>query len=108
MGDLVATKSAQTVGFKERNKKGAMSATQRGNAASDASTYILIFTYWKREARVDRMRRLGKEKNEQRKKELVGVKGLFKNFATDLETSLEKGTPRVEIKPARGSGPNAA
>jgi len=39
-----------------------------------------------------------KEKNEKRKQQLNGVKGLFKNFAAELETGLKQGTPRVEVK----------
>jgi len=31
-----------------------------------------------------------------RKEKLVEVKGLFKNFASELETNLKEGTPRVD------------
>merc|ERR1719220_830966 len=56
---------------------------------------------WKKDSKVERIRRLGKDKDAKRKKELVGVKSMFKSFASELETSLTSGTPRVDIKPKR-------
>lgn len=42
-----------------------------------------------------------------RHEELVGVKGLFKSFASELETNLTKGTPRVESPKELRAGPDA-
>merc|ERR1719287_436183 len=82
--------------FAQRNKGAAGSAMDRAAAAAEASTQIVIFWYWKREAKVERMRRYAKDKNLKKKQQLVGVKGLFKNFANELEAGLKEGTPRVE------------
>merc|ERR1719213_515996 len=82
--------------FGARNKSSAKSCMDRAAESADMSTYIVIFWYWKREARVERMRRYAKDKNLKKKQQLVGVKGLFKNFANELEAGLKEGTPRVE------------
>jgi hypothetical protein len=77
-------------------------AMQRAAKAQDISIQLVIYMYWKKEALVQRMRRYGKEKNTKRKEQLQGVKGLFKNFANELDGSLKAGTPRIE--PKRGKG----
>merc|ERR1719331_496078 len=82
--------------FAARNKGAAGSAMDRAAAAAEQSTLIVIFWYWKRETKVERMRRYAKDKNTKKKQQLVGVKGLFKNFANELEAGLKEGTPRVE------------
>merc|ERR1711988_623286 len=74
------------------------SAMQRAAKAQDISIQLVIYMYWKKEALVQRMRRYGKEKNTKRKEQLQGVKGLFKNFANELDGSLKAGTPRLEPK----------
>lgn len=89
-------KSSALNGFSSRNKGSAMSASERSAALQDEETMLYIFLFWKRETRVERTRRHGKEKNERRKKDLIGVKGLFRTFANDLESSLRQGTPRIE------------
>mmetsp|Transcript_130367 Transcript_130367/g.225384 ORF Transcript_130367/g.225384 Transcript_130367/m.225384 type:complete len:93 (-) Transcript_130367:219-497(-) len=63
---------------------------------NELGTYIVVFMYWKKDTKVERMRRWAKEKNDKKKKQLIGVKGLFKNFATELEQGLKDGTPRVD------------
>merc|ERR1711904_101850 len=73
-------------------------AMQRAAKAQDISIQLVIYMYWKKEALVQRMRRYGKEKNTKRKEQLQGVKGLFKNFANELDGSLKAGTPRLEPK----------
>merc|ERR1712138_383624 len=68
----------------------------RSAAATEMSVLIVIFWYWKREVRVQCMKRYAQDKNNKKKQQLIGVKGLFKNFANELEAGLKDGTPRVE------------
>ena len=63
---------------------------------------IMVFSGWKRDVKLERMKRYGQGKNNQRKQQLVNVKGLFKNFANELETGLKEGTPRVDMKAVKG------
>merc|ERR1719390_35214 len=82
--------------FAARNKGAAGTAMDRAAAAAEQSTLIVIFWYWKRETKVERMRRYARDKNTKKKQQLIGVKGLFKNFANELEAGLKDGTPRAE------------
>merc|ERR1719353_252961 len=82
--------------FNDKNKKGAMSLTERAALAQDIGSMLVIFWYWKKELKVETMRRYAREKNNKKKQQLVGVKGLFKNFANELEAGLKEGTPRNE------------
>merc|ERR1719215_1105577 len=84
--------------FTGKNKGCAKSAMQRAAEAQEISVILIIYMYWKKEAKVQAMRRYGKEKNTKRKEQLQGVKGLFKNFANELDGSLKAGTPRIEPK----------
>merc|ERR1711881_473457 len=93
--DIMAQNQAKFGSFGARNKASAGSAMDRSAAAAESSTLIVIFWFWKRETKVERMKRYAKDKNN-KKKQLVGVKGLFKNFANELEAGLKEGTPRVE------------
>ncbi|CAJ1436288.1 unnamed protein product, partial [Effrenium voratum] len=86
--------------FRQRNKASAFLACERAVYWMDLETQTCIFCMWKRETKVERMRRYGRERNERRKKDLASVKGLFRNFASELETSLKQGTPRVEVRSA--------
>merc|ERR1719408_1210352 len=97
MEDLINNSGARFSTFNTRNKASAGSAMDRAAAAAEDSTYIVIFWYWKREVKVERMRRYARDKNSKKKQQLVGVKGLFKNFANELEAGLKDGTPRVEM-----------
>jgi len=96
MEDMIANSGAKFASFSGRNKASAGSAMDRAAAATEQSTLIVIFAYWKRETKVERMRRFAKDKNTKKKQQLVGVKGLFKNFANELEAGLKEGTPRIE------------
>merc|ERR1712050_60718 len=81
-------KAAQMGRFNDKNKKSAGTASERAALLLDVSLQSWCFCQWKREWKVEFMRRYGKAKNDKRKQELVGVKGLFKDFANKLETSL--------------------
>jgi len=93
-------------GFNTRNKGSAMSAMERAAGTMDRMAILMVFGPWKKEAKCERMKRYGKEKNEKKKAQLNGVKGLFKNFAAELETGLKQGTPRVE-QPKKKAQPPA-
>jgi len=82
--------------FSDRNSGAAMNVSQRLALVMDGGAIIATFAVWKKEARIDRMRRYGREKNRKKKEQLAGVKGLFKTFAGELELGLKDGTPRVE------------
>lgn len=93
--------------FATRNRESALNGTSRGAAVQELGTCIIVFSHWKRDVKIERWRRYGKDKNNKRKQQLVGVKGLFKNFASELESGLKEGTPRVEAPQGRSksSGP---
>jgi len=96
--------------FNSRNKSSAKGCMERAAEAEELSVYIVTFWYWKRETRVQRMTRYARDKNVKKKQQLIGVKGLFKNFANELEAGLKEGTPRVS-SPANkkiSAGPDAA
>lgn len=101
MEAMLNAKASKLNEFSTRNKTGARNASQRVAVLQDQQYTGFCFTFWKRDAKCERMRRYGKEKNQKRKQELIGVKGLFKNFASELETSLKEGTPRVEVSKAQ-------
>merc|ERR1740138_1902571 len=103
MEQIMSQKAAQLGGFASRNKGSAMSAQERCAHLQEESLLIYVFAFWKRDSKVERIKRIGKEKNMKRKQELLGVKGLFKNFASELECSLKEGTPRKEAP--RMTGP---
>mmetsp|Transcript_17577 Transcript_17577/g.30784 ORF Transcript_17577/g.30784 Transcript_17577/m.30784 type:complete len:537 (-) Transcript_17577:45-1655(-) len=97
----MSAKSAALSDFSGRNKASALSASDRSAQLQDLEMLCYVVCIWKRETRVERMRRYGKQKNDKRKQDLMGVKGLFRSFANDLESSLKAGTPRVEVPKGR-------
>jgi len=100
MKNLLASQTGKFESFGLRNKQSAGSCMERATQVADLGWYITIFYYWLREARVERMRRYAKERNYKKKQQLAGVKGLFRNFAGELEAGLKDGTPRVDQAPA--------
>jgi len=105
MEEKMAQKAAQMDKFNTRNKKGAMTSSQRAAQLIETSTLVFTYCMWKREWKVGFMQRYGQAKNDKRKQELVGVKTLFKDFAGKLETSLKQGTPRAEAKKRAPTSP---
>jgi hypothetical protein len=99
MAEKMDAAQAKMSGFNVRNKASAMTAMCRNAEVMDRQAILMVFGPWKKEARVEKMKRYGKEKNEKKKAQLNGVKGLFRNFASELETGLKDGTPRIEPKP---------
>lgn len=92
--------------FAQRNSGAAMQEMQRAAIVLEGGSLLITFSGWKREAKVERMKKLGREKTKKKKDQLLGVKGLFKNFASELETGLKETTPRPE--PRRAVGQDAA
>jgi hypothetical protein len=96
-------KSAQLSSFQSRNKAAGMNASEKTAFLQDMQLVIFSMCTWKKEVKVESIRRMGKEKDAKRKGELAGVKGSFKNFASELDSMLQSGTPRVDVKqPIRG------
>jgi len=96
MQDMLESGSGRFNEFSKRNKGSAGNLMDRTAFLTEQGTQIVVFMYWKKDTKVERMRRWAKEKNDKKKKQLIGVKGLFKNFATELEQGLKDGTPRVD------------
>lgn len=96
MDEEVGAKAGKLGSFAVRNKGTAMHEMERMVKVGDDSLLLILFLQWKKDTKVDRMRRNGKDKNDKRKQQLVGVKGLFKNFATELESGIKDGTPRID------------
>lgn len=110
INQMMNSKASQLGDFNSRNKAGAMNATQKVAYLQDIQFMLWAFTVIKREIKVERAKRYFKDKNEKKKQDLIGVKGLFKNFASELETNLKKGTPRLEGKEGKAEkgSPKAA
>merc|ERR1712232_619548 len=70
-----------------KGKMTAKAEMERMQLTLDSTLLLMIFHGWKRESKLERMKRYGTEKNNQRKKQLQNVKGLFKNFAGEVKVS---------------------
>jgi len=102
MEDLMAGHGDRFKSFNNKNKAAAGNAQQRSAALQDEQVIIIMLLFWKRHVKVTKMIAYAKEKNSKKKAQLIGVKGLFKNFANELESGLKAGTPRVEdLSPSR-------
>eukprot|EP00401_Gymnodinium_catenatum_P016341 CAMPEP_0117502238 /NCGR_PEP_ID=MMETSP0784-20121206/23710_1 /TAXON_ID=39447 /ORGANISM="" /LENGTH=512 /DNA_ID=CAMNT_0005297515 /DNA_START=161 /DNA_END=1699 /DNA_ORIENTATION=- len=97
--NIMGTHVTKFGNFAARSKGTALHEMNRMQQVNEQTLLFISWTAWKRETKVERVRRYGKERNQRKKAQLQGVKGLFKNFATELETDLNEGTPRVELKP---------
>lgn len=95
--EMLGGKASQLNGFAMRNKGSAKQEMMRMTLVQEHTAMYMCLGRWKRETKLERMRRYGKEKNNKRKQQLIGVKGLFKNFASELEQGLKEGTPRVDV-----------
>jgi len=99
-------KSSKLQNFQTKNKAAGMSASEKTAFLQDMQLQIFCMCQWKKDAKVSRIRSMGKEKDAKRKQELVGVKSMFKNFTSELDASLNVGTPRVEdVKKQRSPAP---
>jgi len=84
----------QMQNFMDRNKASANSVLEKRAILQDNSILITVLGFWKREARLGRLRRIERERHSKRKQDLASVKGMFQNFAGDLDATLMQGTPR--------------
>mmetsp|Transcript_37372 Transcript_37372/g.59887 ORF Transcript_37372/g.59887 Transcript_37372/m.59887 type:complete len:529 (+) Transcript_37372:104-1690(+) len=100
--DILNSGSGRFSEFSSRNKAGAKGAMDRAAELTEQGALIVIFKLWLKEVKVERMRRWAKDKNVKKKNQLLGVKGLFRNFANELEAGLKEGTPRVDPKKKHG------
>merc|ERR1712232_518801 len=96
--EQMAEKAAAMNQFGAKGKMTAKAEMERMQNTLDSTLLLMIFHTWKREAKLERMKRYGQAKNNARKQQLHNVKGLFKNFAGELEQGLKEGTPRVDMK----------
>lgn len=96
--EAMAEKAAALNQFGAKGKMTAKSEMERMQFTLDTVLLLMLFSNWKRDTKLDCMKRYGQAKNDQRKVQLKNVKGLFKNFANELETGLKEGTPRVDPK----------
>jgi len=103
MKEIMENNASKMSSFTGKNKKSADSVMQRYAEAQDLAVQLAPFHYWKREAKIEGMRRSGQNKDGKRKEQLAGVKDLFKNFASDLDAGLKAGTPRVETGAERAA-----
>jgi hypothetical protein len=105
--EIMKSNNGKMKSFKDKTKGGAKNVSQRIAWLQEQMVFLCVFTLWKRDWKCERLKRYGQEKNMRRKQELIGVKGLFKNFASDLETSLKEPTPRDAKSVKNSSGPTA-
>jgi len=98
MSEHMGAQNSKFGSFAVKNKGTAMHEMLRMQLLGDHYSILACFAPWKRDTKVERMRRYGKEKNNKRKQQLMGVKGLFKDFSTKLDDNLSHGTPRVDLK----------
>jgi len=103
MKELMENNQAKMSSFMGRNKSSADSVMQKYAEAQDLAVQLAPFHYWKREAKIEGMRRHGQNKDGKRKEQLAGVKTLFKDFASELDAGLKAGTPRVETGAERAA-----
>jgi len=103
MKEMMENNSSKMSSFTGRNKHNADSVMQRAAEAADLAVQLAPFHYWKREAKIEGMRRYGQNKDGKRKEQLAGVKTLFKDFASELDAGLKQGTPRVETGAERAA-----
>merc|ERR1719152_594834 len=101
MKEMMENNQAKMSGFLGRNKHSADSVMQKAAEAQDLQVMLAPFHYWKREAKIEGMRRYGMQKDGKRKEQLNGVKTLFKDFAQELDMGLNAGTPRIDPKADR-------
>merc|ERR1719235_2039472 len=86
--------SAKFASFSARNKQGAMSAGEKATAIKEYGLINHAMLLWMEVAKVERMLRYYQTRVEGKKAQLQGLQGMFRNFATQLESGLKETTPR--------------
>merc|ERR1712072_138117 len=82
--DMLNSNNSKFSEFSNRNKASAGNCMDRAAYLQELNYYTMFFLYWKKETKVARMRQYAKEKNNKKRQQLIGVKGLFRNFANEL------------------------
>ncbi|CAK0899269.1 unnamed protein product, partial [Prorocentrum cordatum] len=95
-------KSSQLASMAQKSKANANSSSARMSELQDMQVLMFCFCFWKREIQVQRVKSYGRNRNQKREKELLGVKSLFKDFASKLDKTLDQDTvtPRLQDKSA--------
>merc|ERR1719160_108084 len=86
--------NAKFASFAARNKNGAMSAGQK---ATEVKAYGLLnhaMLLWTEVTKVERLLRYYTNRIDHKKHQLQGLQGMFRTFASQLESGLKEGTPR--------------
>jgi hypothetical protein len=94
MEALINGNAAKFASFSARNKQGAMSAGEKAQAIKEYGLINHAMLLWAEVTKVERMLRYYQTRVEGKKQQLQGLQGMFKNFATQLESGLKEGTPR--------------
>jgi hypothetical protein len=93
---MMAENSDKFASFSVRNSNNAMGTMTRASDLQDAMVLVTCFAPWKKETKVERIRRYGRARHDIRRNQITNVKGLFKTFAKDLDSlSLDEVTPTV-------------
>merc|ERR1711935_66590 len=71
-----------------------MTAGQKATAMKDYGLINHSMLLWIEVTKVERMLRYYQTRVEGKKQQLQGLQGMFRNFATQLETGLKETTPR--------------
>lgn len=104
-------KSSRLAGMAQKSKANAKNNSTRMSELQDLQVLMFCFCFWKREIQVQRVKQYGRNRNQKREKELLGVKSLFRDFASKLDKTLDQDTttPRLQdkgaAKPKRESPP---
>merc|ERR1711998_748973 len=88
--EQMAEKAAAMNQFGAKGKMTAKAEMERMQLTLDTVLCLIVFSSWIRESKLERMKRYGQAKNQARKQQLHNVKGLFKNFAGELEQGSRK------------------
>merc|ERR1719420_1712885 len=106
MEKLINGNAAKFASFSARNKQGAMSAGEKAQAIKEYGLVNHAVLLWSEVTKVERMLRYYQNRVEGKKQQLQGLQGMFRNFASQLETGLKDGTPRDfgAVKDKKGKG----
>merc|ERR1719171_296541 len=98
--EMINGANAKFASFNQRNKQGAQSAGGRAAEVRDFGLCNHAFILWCEAARVERLLRYYNNRIDAKKYQLQSLQGMFRTFATQLETGLKDGTPR-DSKPQK-------
>jgi len=102
VAEQLSQKASALASMASRSKNGAKSNSERMSELQDQQLVLFSFCFWKRDCQVERVKKYGRDRNKKREKELLGVKSLFRDFASRLDRTLDQDTtPRVEAAAAK-------